>query len=52
MWGLFLLSLFSFRIAKQQKKKAWKVVAEHLIIALVVVIIAHCIGDWVSSTFG
>jgi VIT1/CCC1 family predicted Fe2+/Mn2+ transporter len=41
MWGLFLLSLFSFRIAKQQKKKAWKVVAEHLIIALVVVIIAH-----------
>jgi VIT1/CCC1 family predicted Fe2+/Mn2+ transporter len=51
-WGLFLLSLFSFQIAKQQKKKAWKVVLEHLIIALIVVIITHYIGDWVSSTFG
>jgi VIT1/CCC1 family predicted Fe2+/Mn2+ transporter len=52
MWGLFLLSLFSFSIAKQQKKKAWKVVFEHLIIALIVVIITHYVGDWISATFG
>jgi VIT1/CCC1 family predicted Fe2+/Mn2+ transporter len=52
MWGLFLLSLFSFFIAKQQKKKAWKVVFEHLIIALIVVIITHYAGDWISATFG
>ena len=52
VWGLFLLSLFSFQIAKQQKKKAWKVIFEHLIIALVVVTITHYIGDWVSTTFG
>jgi len=52
IWGLFLLSLFSFRIAKQQKKKVWKVVFEHLIIALVVVAITHYVGDWVSATFG
>jgi len=51
IWGLFLLSLFSFQIAKQQKKKPWKVVLEHLVIALIVIIITHFIGDWVSATF-
>jgi VIT1/CCC1 family predicted Fe2+/Mn2+ transporter len=52
IWGLFLLCLFSFQIAKKQKKKAWKVVLEHLLIALIVIIITHFIGDWVSATFG
>jgi VIT1/CCC1 family predicted Fe2+/Mn2+ transporter len=51
IWGLFLLGLFSFSIAKQQKKKVWKVVFEHLIIALIVITIAHYVGDWVSATF-
>ncbi len=35
IWGLSLLCIFSFSIAKEQKTKPWKVVAEHLIIALV-----------------
>jgi VIT1/CCC1 family predicted Fe2+/Mn2+ transporter len=51
VWGLFLLSLFSFYIAKQQKKKTWKVVFEHLIIALIVITITHYVGDWISTTF-
>jgi VIT1/CCC1 family predicted Fe2+/Mn2+ transporter len=52
IWGLFLLSIFSFQMAKQQKKKAWKVILEHLFIALVVIITTHYIGNWVSITFG
>ncbi|MEM5829857.1 MAG: hypothetical protein QW040_03990 [Candidatus Aenigmatarchaeota archaeon] len=52
VWGLSLLSLLSYHMAKKQKKKTWKVVAEHLIIALAVVAITHYIGDWVSLTFG
>lgn len=51
VWGLTLLSIFSFFIAKEQKKNPRQVVAEHLIIALVVIIIAHYIGDWVALTF-
>ena len=52
IWGLSVLGILSFSIAKQQKAKPWKVVAEHLIIALVVIVITHYVGDWISSTFG
>jgi len=51
IWGLFMLSILSFSIAKEQKVKPWKVIAEHLIIALVVVVIAHYVGDWIALTF-
>jgi len=51
IWGLFLIGIFSFSIAKKEKKKTWKVVLEHLLIALVVIIITHFVGDWISLTF-
>lgn len=47
-WGLSLLSVFSFFIAKNQKVASWKVIVEHLIIALVVIVITHYIGDRIS----
>lgn len=50
-WGLSLLCLFSYFISKNQKVKSWKVIIEHLIIAILVIIIAHYIGYWVSITF-
>ena len=37
IWGLFLLSILSLNMAKEQKKNCWKVVIEHLLIALIVV---------------
>lgn len=52
IWGLSALSILSFRIAREQKAKPWKVIAEHLIIAVVVIVITHYVGDWISSTFG
>ncbi len=52
VWGLSLLGLFSFYIAKEQEAKPWKVVIEHLVIALVVIIITHYAGGWISATFG
>jgi VIT1/CCC1 family predicted Fe2+/Mn2+ transporter len=51
VWGFTLLGLFSFYIAKEQGVKPWKVVIEHLIIALAVIIITHYVGDWISGTF-
>jgi VIT1/CCC1 family predicted Fe2+/Mn2+ transporter len=51
VWGLSLLAIFSFFIAKEQKEKTWKVVMEHLVIALVVILIAHYVGDWMSGIF-
>lgn len=52
VWGLSLLSIFSFYIAKEQKIKPYKVVLEHLTIALMVILITYFIGDWIGSTFG
>lgn len=52
LWGLLALGFLSFVIAKEQKSSPWKVVAEHVIIALVVIAITHHLGDLVSSLFG
>jgi len=52
IWGLLILSILSYRIAKEQKTKPWKVITEHLIIALVVILLTHYLGDWISLRFG
>lgn len=51
VWGLSMLGFLSFIIGREQKKKAWKVVAEHMIIALAVLVIAHFVGDLISGAF-
>lgn len=52
VWGLSLIALFSYYMAKKQEKiEPYKVVLEHLFIALLVVAITHQVGDWVA-TFG
>jgi VIT1/CCC1 family predicted Fe2+/Mn2+ transporter len=51
VWGLSLLALFSFFIAKEQGEKPWKPIAEHLLIAVMVIVITHLVGEWISSIF-
>lgn len=51
IWGLLLLGLFSLNLAKEQKTKPWKMILEHLTIALFVIIITHYVGDWIGSLF-
>jgi len=51
IWGFSLIILFSLYLAKQQKLTPYKVVLEHLIIAVIVVVITHYVGDLVA-TFG
>lgn len=50
-WGLFMLGVFSFKMARAQKMNPMEVVGEHLIIAVAVVGITHLIGDWISANF-
>ena len=49
IWGLSLIVIFSFYIAKQQGNKALPVVLEHLLIAVLVIIVTHYIGNWVGK---
>lgn len=48
-YGLILLSLFSFYMAKEQGEKSWKVIGEHLVIAVVVIILTHYVGEWIGA---
>lgn len=52
IWGLSLISIFSYKIAEKQKNKSLFVVLEHLIITTIVVFVAHYIGVFISTTFG
>ena len=52
IWGFSLLTILSYNISRGQKTKAWVVISEHLIIAIVVIILAYYIGNWISIIFG
>lgn len=49
IWGLLLLTALSVVVARAQAISPWKVIAEHLIIALCVVAITHAVGDWAQG---
>jgi len=51
VWGLLVLTMLSYCIAKAQSDKPWKVIFEHILIAIVVIIATHFIGSWVSNIF-
>lgn len=48
IWGLLLVMGFSFYIAKQQNRKAWPIIIEHLAIASLVIIATHYVGDLIN----
>jgi len=49
IWGMSILIVLSYLIAKSQGKPPWKIIGEHLIIALVVIAITHWVGDWIGK---
>lgn len=49
VWGLSILTALSYIIAKTQGERPWKVVGEHVLIAVVVIAITHVAGDWVAT---
>jgi VIT1/CCC1 family predicted Fe2+/Mn2+ transporter len=49
LYGLVLLSLFSLYMAKEQRGNPWKVIGEHLVIAVVVIILTHYVGEWIGA---
>lgn len=52
IWGLSLLGIVSFYLAKQQRAEPWKVIGEHLLIALMVIGATHYAGEWIGTVFG
>ncbi len=48
VWGVFLLTILSYYLAKSQGVKPWKVILEHLIIIAIVVAITHFLGKLIA----
>jgi VIT1/CCC1 family predicted Fe2+/Mn2+ transporter len=44
IWGLLLLTVFSFYLARNEKTAAWKVILEHIFVAVIVIIATHSVG--------
>jgi VIT1/CCC1 family predicted Fe2+/Mn2+ transporter len=51
LWAFIILYILSFYLARKQGLKPWKVIAEHIVIAVVVIVITHVVGDWIGATF-
>jgi len=51
IWGMSILTILSYKIARSQGAKPWNVITEHLLIAFVVIFITHFIGDLISIFF-
>ncbi|MFC1801527.1 hypothetical protein ACFLZB_03605 [Nanoarchaeota archaeon] len=51
IWGLSLIVIFSYYLALKQKIKPYKVVLEHLAIAVIVIVATHFIGKLIAVLF-
>ncbi|MFC1482651.1 hypothetical protein ACFL56_00155 [Candidatus Margulisiibacteriota bacterium] len=50
-WGLILLAVASYFIAIKNKDNPIKVIGEHVAIAIIVIILTHYIGEYISKIF-
>ena len=48
-WGFFVLTALSYMLANAQDEKPWKIILEHLLIAMVVIAVTHYTGNWIAS---
>ena len=51
IWGLVLISLFSYYSAKKNRTSVKKVVFEHLLISIVVIVLTYLIGMIIGKVF-
>ena len=52
VWGALLLTVFNYILAKMRKVNPVKAIAEHMVVAGVVVVIAYYLGIGVAKYLG
>ena len=50
-WGLLIIVVMSYLLARLQRASAWRAISEHVSIARVVIVGSHYVGVWASSVF-
>lgn len=51
IWGLLLLAIFSYIIAKNEKENPFSVIFQHVLIAILVIVLSYFIGLAINSFF-
>ena len=51
-WGMLVITVLSYFLARSQGESPLAIVGEHLGIAVLVVVFSHYIGVWVAANFG
>ena len=51
-WGMLVIVVLSYFLARTQNESPLAIIAEHAGIATLVVFFSHYIGEWVARTFG
>ena len=52
IWGLLVIVILSYFLARSQDESPLYIIGEHLGIAILVLVFSHYIGVWVAATFG
>lgn len=52
VWGLLVIVILSYFLARSQDESPLYIIGEHLGIAVLVLVFSHYIGVWVAATFG
>jgi len=50
-WGMLLLILLNFYIAKIRKENPIKLISEHVLLAIFVIIVSHLVGNLIAMEF-
>jgi VIT1/CCC1 family predicted Fe2+/Mn2+ transporter len=51
LWGMLVIIVLSYFLARAQNASPIMIIGEHLGIAILVVVLSHLIGVWVGETF-
>jgi VIT1/CCC1 family predicted Fe2+/Mn2+ transporter len=49
VWGLMIVTVMSYLLARMQQTSPWGAVGEHVGIALIVIALSHYVGVWVRT---
>lgn len=49
IWGLTIIVISSFAMAKRRNTAPWPVVGEHVVAAVLVIVFTHLIGHWLGG---
>ncbi len=51
VWGISLIAGLSYLIAKEQRINPYKAILQHVVIAVVVIIVSNYVSEWIMSFF-